>query len=591
MRRQISLFLFVIALLAVMPAAAQESAPTTWVPIGGFYPDTFPGFIDAALPNIERFETDRLYILMMPMSFTYDPYVLTSADLIVNTQDSERRRRQLEDACRDIVPAEIYCEVVVPPIYTREAADAPEVLDYFADDLAGVYFMGGDQVYAMQITAGTGLEAALSDAFARGVVMGGNSAGLALESRAMIAGYGGDAFGPENALLQGAVDIWNATDDAGLERGLDFGITNAMLEQHFWERARFARLLNAIVQEGAPHVGIGVDSFTGALITNNTTLEAPFGLYTGAILDAETLGAVESASFSNDAEVLSVRNVLLHTFAVGDYSYDLNTRQPSTTPALESVTRAFDGLTLPEGAGTLILYGSLPADDVIAALEERTAVIIAAFDTLEAMTSIADQFAGTEAAVFTLGDDGRVPDLTPYDRIVVYSGDASSIDVETLRAPLQDAWLSGKTLVLDDAAAAIIGQQYSAMPPTPYDSEDDLLIEAATQGTLLEGGVTLAAGLGFLPINIETRVMADNRWGRMIALAYANPDTITVGLPDDAILIISSDGATVGGTNAVITLDLRSATLGLGDNSGYVITNGLLDVFAPGDSVTPADAG
>jgi len=32
-------------------------------------------------------------------------------------------------------------------------------------------------------------------------------------------------------------------------------------------------------------------------------------------------------------------------------------------------------------------------------------------------------------------------------------------------------------------------------------------------------------------------------------------------------------------------LDLRQATLALGDNQGFVIANGLLDVFAPGDAI------
>jgi len=451
--------------------------------------------------------------------------------------------------------------------------------------------MGGDQVIAMQITAGTVLENALAEAFARGVVMGGNSAGLAVESRVMIAGYGGDAFGPENAFAHGAVDVWSGADDAALERGLDFGVTDALLEQHFWERARIARLLNAVVQPGAPRVGIGVDSFTGALIRDNTLLEAPFGLYTGAIVDAETLGAAQTATFENDAGVLSVRNVLLHTFAPGTYSYDLTTRQPSTAAALTSIARTFDGLTLPEGAGTLVLYGNFADSIDMTGIDlGSTAAILTGFATLEALNAVNDLYANSMVDVITLGDDGMVQDLTPYDTIIVHASDPSIIDIETLRAPLQDAWLSGKTLVLDNAAAAIIGQQYTAMPPTPYDSEDDLLIEAATQGVLLQDGVTLSEGLGFLPVTIETRVMADNRWGRLIALAYANPNLLAVGIPDGATLIISSEGARVDGTNAVITLDLRSATLGLGENNGYIITNGLLDVFAPGDVVTPVNA-
>src|SRR5688500_16102694 len=111
----------------------------------------------------------------------------------------------------------------------------------------------------MEVLANTPLEAALGRAFKRGVPMGGNSAGLAIESRTMVAGYSSWDFGPQNALTQGAVEIWNSEE----KRGLDFGVRSVVLEQHFWEYARLARFLNVLVQDGVPPVGIGVDSLTG----------------------------------------------------------------------------------------------------------------------------------------------------------------------------------------------------------------------------------------------------------------------------------------------------------------------------------------
>jgi hypothetical protein len=65
--------------------------------------------------------------------------------------------------------------------------------------------------------------------------------------------------------------------------------------------------------------------------------------------------------------------------------------------------------------------------------------------------------------------------------------------------------------VLAGDAAALAGLLYADMPPTPYDSEDDLAIEAATQGTFNEGGVTTGGGAGMLLAHIETSVMDDNR--------------------------------------------------------------------------------
>ena len=52
-----------------------------------------------------------------------------------------------------------------------------------------MYVLGGDQTVAMQVVAGTPVEAAMAAAYARGAVFGGNSAGDAVQSRNMINGY------------------------------------------------------------------------------------------------------------------------------------------------------------------------------------------------------------------------------------------------------------------------------------------------------------------------------------------------------------------------------------------------------------------
>lgn len=563
-----------------------NSVSTTWVPIGGGYTTTFPGFLQAALPNVERFESTRLYLLMLPIAYSYDADTLSMDDLLLNSQDADYRRRQLEDECRLEVPEGVICEVDVPPVYTREAANSDQLDAYFTDDLAGVYFLGGDQTIAMQITVGSRLEGLLRDAFERGVVMGGNSAGLAIESRTMIGGYGGDAFGPENGLALGAVDLWN--DDQ--RRGMDFGVTNAVLEQHTFERARLARLLNAIVQENVPGVGIGIDSYTGARIRDNRLLEAPFGAYAGVIFDVETLNARATARFDNLASTLSIRNVLMHTFGAGEFSYDLTTRSAANSAPPTQVSRDFNTLAVPTGAGTLILFGNLGDHMDLLPEPVRTSHAIAlAFNVIgdAAENALADDYAGTNTDLFIISEEGEIPDLSAYDTVIVHAHNALLIDLNALRAPLQDAWLGGKTIVLDDAAAVLVGQQYVAMAPNDT-LNDDSGYEAAVQGVMLDGHAVLADGLGFLPITMETRVMDDNRWGRWFALAYHNPQEISIGLPDDAFLMIDSSGAVAGGTNSALVLDLREASLSLAASGAYQIVNGLFDSFAPGELLTPA---
>ncbi len=593
--RKILLFSLLLILLTAFGVSAQDGTGTTLIPIGGFYVETFPGFAQQAINHALTLETDRVYILMMPYAYTYNPVAQTEEELVDNELAAENRRRQLEDVCRELAPEELSCHVVVPPFYTRESVQVEIALDYFAEDLAGIYFLGGDQTWAMQIVANTPIEAAMRTAFDDGVPMGGNSAGLAILSRTMIGGYLGD-FGPETGLSEGAVDIWNGEDaefdgETVPRRGLDFGPTNVVLEQHFWERARLARLLNTIVQPDVPHLGIGVDSFTGGLVLYNATFGGVFGVYGAAVFDAETLGAAESASF--ESGVLSVRNVLVHVLAPGEFGYSLDDRQPSwvnTTGVINrDWTTAFD---VPQGAGMLMLHSNLT--DIVA--EEagnfaNAVAIITAYADEDDAAAVEELYAESAVEVVQLAAGAALPDLSGYGMIIVHAGDQSLIDVEQLE-PLRAAWEGGAMLMLDDAASAAAGMFYSAHAPTPYDSDDDLLIEQATQASFILGNTEVRPGLGLFYANVEPSVMDDNRWGRLFSLAYVHPELPALALNDDVIVSIEpSMGAMVDARseNGLVVLDFGGAALSAGDNNYLVVGNGVLDVFAPGDMVVPTN--
>lgn len=588
--------LLVVIVLAALsaPAFAHEDHGEggTFVPIGGGYPDTFPGFMGAVLEHFDPTVNDRVYILMMPMSFSYDALELTAADLLENSLAIERRRRQLEEACEAAAPEGLPCHVVVPPLWTRAAALEELALDYFTDDLAGVYFVGGDQWLAMEIISGTPVEDKLAEAFARGVVMGGNSAGLAIQSLAMIGGYGGDDFGPENGLDEGAVDLWyggdwEVGDDTIERRGLSFGVTNIILEQHLWERARLARLLNALADPDAPNIGVGVDGYTGAVMDvdadgSAVTLRDVFGLYGAAVVDAETFGAADDAFFMDG--VLSMRNALLHLLPPGDFSYDFVNLLPSFGDVPSGERLPFD-LAVPPGAGRLTLASSaenagrfLPAD--------RPAYIL--------VTGFADPAAAAELGyrdgqgAFYVESADDLPDLTDIPGLALVVGDVSLVN-DGLIAAINNAWFDGADLVLAGDAAALAGLYYADMPPTPYDSEDSALIEDATQGTFIEGGVTVSSGMGMLLAHIETSVMDDNRYGRLVSLAVVDPAFPAIGLSDGAALVVTEDGAMVTGGNGVFVLDLREATIASGTNGGFAVASAWLDVFAPGETVEPTN--
>jgi len=560
---------------------AQDDAEKTplFIPVGGGYTDTYPGFVEAVMTNMDA-DDDFLYIVVMPLAYSYDAAFLSADDLILNSRDSERRRRQLEEACAEVAGEAIECRVVVAPIYTTEAANSEYVLDYFDEDLDGIYFLGGDQTTAMQVAANTALEQALADAYAAGVVMGGNSAGLAIQAKTMIAGYTGD-LDENSGFAQGAVDLWN-TDE---QRGLSFGVENVLLEQHFFEFVRLPRLVNAVVQADVPHVAVGVDGYTGAYLQNGV-VDRLFGLYTAIVLDAQTLGAVDSANYENGT--LSVRNMLVHMLAPGAFSYDTNTFQHSLAPTLTAAERNIDFAY--SAAGTLILAGNAPLMMAAEGLTVQGDAVVLAVNYPDAETA---QAAADEIASQVIGEatveivnDAISTDLSAAELIIVRGYDLSTFDPSVL-APVVEALNNGAMVIADNAAAAVFGTTYSAHGPTreatddnPYAEEEDV------QGALIKGNTVFGEGLGVVNAMIEPRVITDARFGRMFALAYNAPSVLAIGLADESGLAFSAEGVTVLGTNSVLTLDLSAATLAEGENGGFVWANGLLDTFAQGESLS-----
>ncbi len=570
MRSGSTIALLLAALLLVGVATAQDEGTTMFVPIGGGYGDTYDGFIGELLDHAPG---SAINITVLPATYATDAESISPDELQENLDAAENRRAQIEEACLAGVLEGMTCTVTLAPVFVRADAENPDNLAFFGDDLTAVYILGGDQTIAMRVLANTPLEDALEAAYQRGVVIAGTSAGEAVQSRAMIAGYVGD-YGPESGLLEGSVEVWNGND----LRGLRFGLTDIIFEQHFWERARLGRLLNVLAQPGVPGVGIAIDSYTAAIVTDETTLGGVFGLYSLGIFDAETLGAKESAAFRDG--VLSIRNVLFHILPPGVLSYDLTTRQPSLAATPTEVERDFSSLRIPDGAGTLILNsgGNLEpstTENPNPVIDRFRAALPGDNPTIWVIGS--EQLASGEDLAGELTDD--------VAGIIVSADDQSMLSAANL-AFLKDAWLAGTPLLLDNAAAALAGQFFSAQGPIPEATDDDPFADVDyIQGALIDGNTDIQPGLGLLDATVEPRVLADYRVGRLVALAYAHPDLLALGLNDGAALEITPEGAAVIGANGVFVLDLRTAALDKGSNDAYAFANGLLDVFAPGETI------
>ncbi len=151
-----------------------------------------------------------------------------------------------------------------------------------------------------------------------------------------------------------------------------------------------------------------------------------------------------------------------------------------------------------------------------------------------------------------------------------------------VRFPLRVNQADGSRVSLDNAAAATAGPVFSAHEPTPEEGDE---AEVATQRSFLQGRTVITDGLALLDVTLEPQVIENNRWGRLFSLATSLPEQIALGLSDGAALMLNADGARVLGDGVLFVLDLRQAALDFGDNQQFVIANGLLDLFAPGDQV------
>ncbi len=583
------LFLLTSALLLASPP------PGALIPIGGGYSDIYAGFSQAAVANAQN---NQVNILVLAPTYSTNPISITEAERQTNLKDANERRFQVEEACKRAASPQLTCKAILAPIFTRADAENPTHLSLFANDLAAIFILGGDQTVAMQIITGTPLEKRLEELHKNGVIVGGTSAGGGMQSRAMLAGYNTN-FAAETSLFFGAADVWNSPE----KHGLTFGLHTAILDQHFYQRARFGRLINAILQPGVPHLGVGVDAYTG-VSANDEVLGGVFGLYTVTVLDAETYHAADALKYVSIADetrppLLSARNILVNLLSPGDFSYNLKTRVAQfgklRHPPAANLERRFDALTLPKGAGALLLAGDLSdnlADSPVVArfkalAGDKILVVATGYPSERSAQGALKKYGeafGSSVQVFVADQPLVIPSETTG--IVIFGKDQSKITPAAL-APIKEFWLAGKPLLADNAAAALLGRSFSAHGPTPKEAED---AELATQKSFRQGKTSLQPGLGLLNITLEPQILADNRFGRWFSLAYNHPDLLAVGLNRDTAIEISAEGASVLGENGIFVLDLRSAKLALGGSDGFVIANGLLDIFAPGETIQPETA-
>ena len=199
-------------------------------------------------------------------------------------------------------------DIEIFDIRDRQESDDERWHEFLAR-CTGVFMTGGDQLrLSGMMAATTVMDKVRMRAQMGEIALAGTSAGAAVMGEFMIAG-GGSGESPNRSLVD-------------LADGLDI-IPEILVDQHFHNRNRMARLMSAIAAY-PEKLGIGIDEDTCAMFESDDVFQ---------VIGKGTVTVVDAAEMTHttypDAELtdpLSIHNLRVHILKHGD-RYDFGSRR------------------------------------------------------------------------------------------------------------------------------------------------------------------------------------------------------------------------------------------------------------------------
>lgn len=628
LKRATALVTLGAAAMCVLPGnvEAHGSRDRILVPIGGGY-ETVGDFTRVAARQAAGRSVD---FDVLPTAYA------ESMDEAIENGDYDlalERTADVETACNAIVDHAKFpegCKATLVDLWSEEDGSAPDVLASLRDPkLDALYFLGGDQGAAMNVIAGSKAEAAMKAAYERGLVVGGTSAGNAIQSKTMSNGY--TDYGDASVGLDiGAIDMWYGDADAPLERGLSFGSRTSVFDQHLYERGRFGRLLNEVAQTADRFgrgglLGIGADTDSAPVIKNDRTITEIFGPTSVTVVDFKTLGTkyawldesgkpVKNASPEDTPTAsLAAQNVLTHVLAPkskkgkSEISYDLEDRT-ATFQGREARLPRWSHFSCDQlrASKTVILGGDLsvgpewPTDsgvlrEFLSRAKPGGAILIAtaAYDSEEGAS--ADVASYTEALALS-GFTGEIktkayPDtFSPSE--LANAGGIIFLGGNQLNLPdvlANSAYASFVATAAERAPITFYEHAFAAAAGDVYDAIDDAAdwIEAykADQAVVKKGLGLVASGAA---VAFEPRVQWDYRYGRFFGIPMAaKKRPIVFGISEGSAIVVGPRGGRIVGETPVFQTDSTWATFYTGDNGAIGALNVVVDAYEPEQRLHP----
>lgn len=193
------------------------------------------------------------------------------------------------------------------PITERSDAQSPEYLSTL-EKSTGIFITGGNQLRLSTILGGTPIAQSIRKLNAQGVHYAGTSAGAAIVSQHMITG--------------GSTGVVPTEGGVNLAPGMGL-INTVVVDQHFNQRNRLARLLSA-VSYNPFLIGIGLDEDTAAFIDHNNVFTT-VGSGAITVVDPSDI-EYSSMAEARAGDALTLLNVKLHILAAGG-RFDISERK------------------------------------------------------------------------------------------------------------------------------------------------------------------------------------------------------------------------------------------------------------------------
>ncbi|HVD81252.1 MAG TPA: cyanophycinase [Propionibacteriaceae bacterium] len=188
---------------------------------------------------------------------------------------------------------------------SRTQAQDPDLVEPLGK-VSAIFLTGGNQLKLSSLITGTPFGEAIQEAYQRGTLVGGTSAGASILAEHMIA-FGAGGSTPKQRMSQLSAGL-------GLLRGI-------MIDQHFEQRNRYGRLLSLVAQSPSL-LGLGVDEDTAAVIHDGSRLSV---VGRGAVTVVDGQHLISNAFAAKRTTPLLMSGAVIHILPAGS-QFDLTTR-------------------------------------------------------------------------------------------------------------------------------------------------------------------------------------------------------------------------------------------------------------------------